>query len=572
MVELVGSRGEDWHLLTAGAFVTMVVPLLVFLGPQRFLRPGTSGRICEGMTSSVADPHLMVAFTGTDVPDEIARELWEHPVAGVSLFRFGNVDDPEQVRRLTTDLQALNRSDVPLLIAGDQETGQLQGLGATDFPGNMALGAAADPELTRRVGLAIAFELRAMGVNVDYAPVCDVVTIADNPSLGVRSFGDRPAEVAALAAAMTRGLLDGGVVPVLKHFPGKGDAAIDPHHAMPVLHHDRQRLDTVEFPPFRAGIDAGASMVMIGHYGLPAITGDAALPASLSPDVIGGLLRRGMGFDGVVITDALDMGGITGGGKNEPAVVDALGAGTDLLLCTPAMASRDRIRAAIEVAVTDGRLDPNLLHHSRARITALRRSMRRHAQPALETVGSLQHRRLSVEVARRSVTIVRDHHGRIPLSVGAGDRVLAVMPEPADLTPADTSSLVPPGLATAMRRHHRAVTELVVDRNPEPSDIAAIVSRALDHDVLIVGTINATTGQAGLVSALIRTGRPVITLALRDPFDLRLYPEADVHLATYSIHRESIDAAADVLFGVRKASGALPVTIPGFDPVLGVGT
>jgi beta-N-acetylhexosaminidase len=143
--------------------------------------------------------------------------------------------------------------------------------------------------------------------------------------------------------------------------------------------------------------------------------------------------------------------------------------------------------------------------------------------------------------------------------------MLAVMSRPADLTPADTSSLVSPGLADALRRHHRAVTELVVDRDPQPSDVSAVVASARDHEVVIVGTINASAGQAELVSAVIRTGRPVITLALRDPFDLRHYPEADVHLASYSIHRESLDAAADVVFGIRSAPGVLPVGIPGVE-------
>jgi beta-N-acetylhexosaminidase len=217
---------------------------------------------------SVADPHLMLAFEGTEVPVWLRRQLEESPPAGVTLFREWNMTSPDQVAELTTSLQEANSSPLPLLIAVDQEGGQLIGLpGATPFAGNLALGATGDPGLARRVGSAMGVELAAVGVNVNYAPVADVATRADNPSLGVRSFGDEPELVARLTAAVVEGLDSSGVLATLKHFPGSGEATVDPHYQLPLVELDRRRLDTVELPPFRAGIDAGAKLLMLASPG-----------------------------------------------------------------------------------------------------------------------------------------------------------------------------------------------------------------------------------------------------------------------------------------------------------------
>lgn len=513
--------------------------------------------------ASPSDPHLMLAFEGFSVPADVRTELAAHPVAGFSLFRTLNVVDPGQLAELTAELERANQSGLPLLIAADQETGQLQGVGGTAFPGNMAVGATGDPDLARRVGHAIGTELRAMGVTVDYAPVCDVVTVADNPSLGIRSFGGDPTAVATLAAATVQGIAGAGVIPVLKHFPGKGEARVDPHHGLPVLDLDLDRLRSVEFPPFVAGIGAGAPMIMVGHYGLPAITGRADLPSSLSEVVVDGLIRDRLGFDGVIITDALDMGALAQDDRQGHQVVAALGAGIDLLLCTPAIDVRHRIRSSIDAAFADGTLSPARLAPSRARIERLRRGIDGGARPPLEVVGGREHRELAQEVARRSVTLVRDDQAELPISVPPDARILTVMPKPADLTPADTSSLVAPALADAVRRHHESVTEVVVSRHPTRSEIDAVVRQASDHALIFVGTANATPEQGDLVSSLLSEHPRVVTLAMRDPFDLSRYPAAAIHLATYSIHPVSLDAAIDVVFGAARPLGRLPVAIEG---------
>ena len=278
---------------------------------------------------------LMIAFTGTELPPSAAKRINERGVAGVTLFHAHNIADPPQIRRLTAAIQEARPAGAPpLMIAADQEGGQLIGLGAgtTQFAGPMALGATGDVELAERVAGAMARELRALGVNVDYAPVCDVANNPANPALGIRSFGDDPETVGRFAAATVRGLQDEGVAATLKHFPGAGDTAADPHHELPVVPRTNAELAARELVPFRAALDAGARMVMTGHFALPGQ--DADLPTSLSAAVLRDLLRGQMHFDGVTVTDALDMRALAQGSAQIVDAIAALRAGEDVLLGT----------------------------------------------------------------------------------------------------------------------------------------------------------------------------------------------------------------------------------------------
>ena len=466
-------------------------------------------------------------------------------VAGVTLYRSLNIENARQTRQLTADLvAAAGRS---LLVAVDQEGGQLLGAGpdTTPFAGNMALGAVGDPGLAGEVAGAIGRELRAIGANVDYAPVADVASRPSNPSLGIRSFGEDPAAVGALVGAFVTGLQQEGVAATLKHFPGKGEADVDPHDRLPVLDLDRDRLDRVEFAPFRAGIEAGAKLVMVGHYGLPAITGDRHLPTSVSAAVLGGLLRKRLGFSGLIVTDALDMGGFAGMPAEAP-----LEAGADLLLYGP--------RQAGSLPSSNGepsRRLPDLLHW-----------LAGFPVPDLSVVGCADHRRLAAELAGRSITLVRDTPGMIPIHPPERSKILAIMPRPIDLTPADTSSLTAPGLAPAIQSRHRNTSEMVVRHDPPDSEIAIAARQAMDHDLVVVGTIDAGPAQAALVRALLGTGVPTVTVALRTPYDLARYPMAPVHLCSYGILPPTMDALAAAVFGAA-IGGRLPVAIPDLYPI-----
>ena len=428
----------------------------------------------------------------------------------------------------------------------------------------MALGATGDPELAERVAHATATELLAMGVNVAYAPVCDLATNPGNPAMGIRSFGDDPTTVAAFAAATVRGLRDAGTAATVKHFPGLGEALADSHHGLPALGHDRARLDAVELVPFRAAIEAGADLAMSAHVALEAITGNSDLPATLSRAVMTELLRDGLGFGGLTITDALDMAAIPQGEGMEDAVVAALRAGVDLLLAAPDPAKLARIDAALEDAGTRDRLDPASAAASEARLAALRRRLSAAPAPDLGVVRSAAHLALAREVAERSVTLVRDHQGLLPLRPAPGATILAVMPRPRDLTPADTSSGVPAGLADALRARWPHVREVVTAHPPSDDDIDGVVEAAHDAAIVVVGTIVASSDpqQVRLVEAVARTGRPLVTVSLRTPWDAAAYPVAGTHVAAYGLLAPTLTALARALFGAIPFRGRLPVAVP----------
>lgn len=511
---------------------------------------------------------VMLAFDGFEVPDELAARLRAGPAAGVTLFRQRNVRSPEQVRTLTGVLRA--RARETLLVAADQEGGQFLALGdaTTPFAGNLALGAVGDPDLAERVGRAMGLELRAMGVNVNYAPVCDAGTNPANPGLGIRSFGADPGAVASLAAAVVRGLQGAGVAATAKHFPGKGEVSLDTHHGLAAVDHDRARFDAVELVPFRAAIEAGVRLVMSGHFAAPALTGNAGLPATLARSVMHDLLRDGLRFEGLAISDALDMKALAQGPAQVVDVIAAVRAGVDLLLTTADLVARERVEDALCRAADRELLDPAALAATARRMADLRRWLGGFAQPDLAVVGCAEHRALARDLAERSVTLVSDEAGLLPLRLDAGARLLAVMPAPRDLTPADTSSAVVPGLARALRAHHPLVDEIVTGHPPTDADIAAVRGQATASDLVVVGTLSASfdPAQAALVEAVLATGTPTFTVALRTPFDLAVYPAAAGHACSYGILPPSLDALAAALFGRAPFRGRLPVAIPGLYP------
>jgi beta-N-acetylhexosaminidase len=363
-----------------------------------------------------------------------------------------------------------------------------------------------------------------------------------------------------------RGTQRAGVAATAKHFPGIGRVGADSHYRLGVVDALRDELDAVELAPFREAIGAGVLLVMSGHFAVPALTGRRELPATLSRAVMHDVLRGQLGFEGVSITDALDMRALPQDATQAVDVIAALDAGVDLLLTMLDRRANARIESALRRAADVGLLDP-AAGGSAQRIAALREWVARFEAPPLDVVGCAEHLALAREVADRSLTLVRDG-GLLPLRLDPGARLLAVMPVPLDLTPADTSSYVRPHLAAALRAHHGAVDEIVTSHPPTAGEIAAVIQRAQAAEAVVVGTINAIPGspQAELVTALVATGRPVITVAMRTPWDVLAYPAATTNVATYSILPVALDALAAALFGHTSAgAGARP--FPGRLPV-----
>lgn len=521
--------------------------------------------------SAAPGQKLMLAFHGKKAPSAgMIAALRDYRPAGVTLFRSLNIDHPAQVRQLTGRLQELAQELglPPLLIATDQEGGQLMavGEGVTLLPGNMALGATGSEELARQAGEVLGRELAAMGINVDYAPCVDVNINPRNPAVGTRSFGEDAQAVTRLAMALITGIQSQRVAAVAKHFPGHGDTASDSHHGLPSVPHSIERLRSVELPPFAGAIRAGVKMVMSAHLALPAVDGPDAPPATLSRKILQGLLRDQLGFAGVTITDAMDMRAIRQGELLGEDALRAVRAGIDLLLLTANAEDQARVFRALTRAIEDRLLDSAELAASAARVAALKAwVVPPDALPDLDVVGCAAHQQVADAIARGSVTLVRDEKRILPLRLTPGQRIAVVLPRPRDLTPADTSSFVVPALAKALRAYHEAVDEYILPYAPADGDIAALLGQMPGHEVIIVGTLNAydQPGQQALVRRLLQTGLPVIVAALRLPYDLAAFPEAPVYACTYGILEPSMRALADALFGRIAFQGRLPVTIPG---------
>jgi beta-N-acetylhexosaminidase len=529
---------------------------------------------------------VMLAFDGDVLPGRIAERLAAGPAAGMTLFRYLNVRSPGQVLELTSAFQragaasphAAPADPSPMLVAADQEGGQFLALGEgpTAFAGNMALGAVDDENLTERIGFAIGTEARAIGVNVVYAPVLDLATSLANPALGIRSFGDSPTAVGRHGAAMVRGQQAAGVAATVKHVPGMGHIAADTHHGLAVVDAARDVLDAREFVPFRAAFTAGARLAMSGHAAVPAVSGRDDLPATLSRAVMTELLRRDLGFDGVTISDALDMRALAQGPAQVLDVLAAVRAGIDLLLTSADPEALGRIENTLTRAVALDLLDRAELATTERRVAALRAWLGSAGPaPDLSVVGCTDHVALATELAARSITLVRDPAGLLPLlprdrhgpsrDDTDADRgpPLAIMPRPADLTPADTSSTVAPGLAAALRHHYPDLDEVVVEQAPDAGTVAAVRDRAARASAVVVGTIDGhrQPAQFDLVDAIASTGTPVVAVAMRGPWDVAAYPPRVTALATYSILPASLDALAAVLAGEAEATGRLPVVV-----------
>jgi beta-N-acetylhexosaminidase len=531
-------------------------------------RTGTS-KIAMTLEQAVGQQFLLT-FEGREAsPKQFLDVLRRQHVGGVVLFRHKNMGNLVELRGLTHALQraATESGQPPLLIAADQEGGQLIAVDqTTPFPGNMALGAAGSDKLAYKVGRALGKELSAVGVNVDFAPVCDINNNPLNPVIGTRSFGEDPKLVARLSATLIRGLQSAGVAATAKHFPGHGDTSSDSHRGAPIVMHNAKRIRSVELVPFRAAVDTGVRLVMTAHIVMPALNGGSnELPATLSPKILRDLLRRKMRFNGVIVSDALDMHAMEQGSGYVAEAMAAVAAGIDLLLFNHDLARVEPACSNMVQAARRGLLAADEIHASARRILALKNWIKRQPQQSLAVIGCKEHLQLAQEVARKSITLVRDTARQLPLRIGPDQKIAVAIPRPEDLTPADTSSYVKPVLADALRRYHPRVDEFSFAMSPAPEEIGALCERLAKYNVVVLGTINATAHptQARLVQKLIKQGTRLITVALRMPYDLAAYPAARTYLCTYSILPPVMEALAEALFGRIPFAGTLPVTIPG---------
>jgi len=495
-------------------------------------------------------------------------------LGGVVIFR----SEAFEAAALVADLQrtAEVAGQPPLLIAADFEWGaEFRIGGAVPYPTTMAVGATGDAEAAEWMGRASGRDARALGIHWIFAPVADVNNNPRNPVINVRSFGESPEQVGRLAAAFVRGAQAAGAMATAKHFPGHGDTGVDSHIDMPVLRVDSQRLQNVELAPFRDTIDAGVSSIMTAHLSVPAITADEQLPATLSQAVLTDLLRNQLDFKGLVVTDAMEMGGINRRWWSGQAAVRALAAGADMVLLSPFPGA---VRSAIVRGVESGELPAERLDEAVRRVLQAKARLGLHLGLDTPSLADLPERfapasdaARAEEVAAAAVTLLRDKRDALPLDARKPTPVLVVgisdTDEPVDVTT----------LSAALRRRLGDVTSRSIDGRTSGDEAAALISRASRAGVVIMAVrarVRSNQERISLPDKQQRYGQllteldvPVVLVALGSPYVVSAFPDAGAAAVAYGWSDPLQRALAAALTGEIPWTGHLPVTVPGLYPV-----
>lgn len=503
---------------------------------------------------------------------EPAPDVLLDPAYGSTIL--GN---PFGAASLLNRLQAL--STVPLLNTADFEAGVgFRIEGATTFPRQMAVGAAGDEALAFQAAKITALEARAIGVHVNFSPIADVNNNPRNPVINTRSFGEIPGRVGPLVAAYVGGLHAGGMLATLKHFPGHGDTDVDSHLGLPIIRASRERLEQLELPPFKAGIAAGADAVMTGHIELPALDPGDFSPASLSPLIVGGLLRTELRFGGLVYTDSLSMDAITAKLQPGEAAVRAIKAGADIVLHSPDEAAAI---AGIKAALDRGDLSVAQIDAAVRRILTAkaRLGLQKVKFVALDDVpklvGGRQHAALAAALAAKSVTLIKDDRSQVPLRVPADASVLylSVLDYPAGWTVAAPGRTLIPQL----KQRWPNLTAIELSDRSTASEIDLVRATAPHYDAIVAAIFVRTASGSGrmdlapvleqlltdLGTATARTPRPFVTIVFGNPYVVLGMPTLPAVLLTYDFYDLAEMAAARALAGEAPITGKVPVSLPG---------
>jgi beta-N-acetylhexosaminidase len=494
-----------------------------------------------------------------------------------------SVGTPFEVAAKLNDLQ--RHSKLPLLVAADLETGagfRMRGAvympgnielgGATNFPSLMAVGAAGDEGLAYEMGKITAIEARAVGIHVPFAPVLDVNNNPDNPIINVRSFGEDPVEVSRMGIAFIEGIQDNGAIATGKHFPGHGDTDTDSHLALPVIRHDRERMDSVELRPFREAIDAGMGAIMTAHISVPALNGGIREPSTLSPMVLTNVLREELGFDGIIFTDAMDMSAIARRHSPEDAAVRALEAGADVILMPPDV---ERAVNGVVAAVQSGRLSEERIDASVRRVLAAkaRVGLDKERMVPLEKIGELvgtpDHVAVADEIARRSITVLKNGSNLLPLR---GTRTASVL---SITFRRNTDLLAGRYFNQAMRQTYPRMSTIDVDVAGEPVDYQRILQRARGQALVIVGSYSNYSGALDareelttFIKDLGKLGVPHVVITFGNPYLISDFPDTQAYMLAWNGSEASQRAAAGGLLGDFDVLGRAPTRIP---PVFALG-
>lgn len=510
--------------------------------------------------------------TGDARYQQLQRLVQEGRVGGV-MFMKG---DAFSAAMMANQLQSL--APRPLLMSADMERGLAMRLsGTTEFPPNMALAATGEPKLAEKMAKAIATEARTVGIHQSYSPNVDLNSNPANPVINTRSFGDNLPLTITMSNAIIESLQKNKLVATAKHFPGHGDVAVDSHIALPVLNADRQRLHSYELKPFKAAIEQGVISVMIGHLAVPNLTGTME-PASVSRTIVTDLLRNELGFQGLIITDAMNMKALYNGNNVPEISVKAVQAGNDLLLFPPDPALT---HAALMGAVLEGRIPISQIEDSVRRILLVKKWLDIKSQSQVDLNRVKEHsspesnRKLAAKIASRSITVLRANPRHLPLKQkGTPPKVLNIIlqdkrnPETGKEYTEKLSRIFP-------------VTTVRIDPTSAPETYNATLAAAGLSDAVIIasyvqvfsgsGTLRLSNRQQTFIhtlAAAMPQDKPLLFISFGTPYLISAFPEIRTAVCTYSSNRESEESALRLLKGDLRADGRIPVSIYGIAPRL----
>ena len=494
----------------------------------------------------------------------LKRQIEVNKVGGFTVFR----GEANSIAALTNEAQRLSK--IPLFFTADYERGlRMQSRTGTPFTTAMGVAAAGDVSAANREGRIICEEMRAIGVNWLFGPVADINNNPDNPVINIRSFGADPRMVGEYASSLSKGVKDAGCLATLKHFPGHGDTATDSHIGLSVVPLDRARLDSVELVPFRMAIENGVDSVMTAHVAVPKVTGDE-LPGTLNPKISTDILRKELGFNGIITTDSMEMGAITKNFPNGRSAVMAVKAGADVVLFPP---DADKAIDAIEAAVKSGEISETQIDGSVRRLLAAkyRIGLVQNRFVDLAKVNQLIERpenvRDAAATAERSITLLRNADNVLPTSTDKANKTLFVVIA-ADDDAAEGAVLVP-----EIQRRAPKVKAVRLDPRSTAEEYQKVLSDESAYDSIVLapfvkraalkGTVALPENQTAFVKQMLATGKPVAVVAFGSPYLIRQFPEVKNYVVTYGIEDIAQNAAARAMFGEIPFSGRLPVSIPG---------
>ncbi|MGI8639275.1 MAG: glycoside hydrolase family 3 protein [Pyrinomonadaceae bacterium] len=516
---------------------------------------------------------------------ELKRQVVENKIGGIIVFVGGVYETVHLMNRM----QEL--AETPLLISSDFETGVAMRFEDTlNFPWNMAIAATGNPEFARREGVIAAREARALGVQWAFAPTVDVNNNADNPVINVRSYGENPADVSRFAVAFAQGLQSGNVLATAKHFPGHGDTATDSHRGLPIIDLPRSRLEQIELAPFKSVIDGGIGSIMVAHISLPQIDAtkieplkksikasytesevvneNTTTPATLSPNVITQMLRKDMNFDGLIVTDAMDMSGLTLYFNQDEAAVRAILAGADVLLKP---ASADLAIKGLKAASASGRISEERINQSVRKILAWKYQLGLDKQKITpldaidKTVSSEETRRLTNEIAENAITLVKAEANVLPLEKNKKVFLLGI-------TNGEDRNFIANTFQRTLRQAGVNLEAVILDERATEEEMNAARKKAAEADVVIAGlfgrvrsgaknSVGIPEAGAKVLRELLQSDKKIINVSFGNPYLLNNFPAMKTYVVAYGDMTSLQRATARAIVGEIEFKGKLPISL-----------